>query len=133
MASRGQTCGQDLRPLAAQAGAEGVCPSLGVCGCIYQAPTGSLPTSRADVWASCGCYSRISQTSGLKQHKCILLQFWSPKSKPLAGLVLSRGFMETRVLAFLASRRHLHPWLLALPDIALTSAPIQTLPTCPLL
>ena len=71
-----------------------------VSGCIYQALAGSLPTSRANVSASCGRYNRTSQTSGLKQHKCILLHFWSSKSKPLAGLVLSGGFMETCGIAF---------------------------------
>lgn len=100
VASTGQPCCRDLRHLAVQPVPRASLISCGICGCIYQALAGSLPTSRANVSASCGLSNRTSQTSGLKQRKCILPHFWSPNSKPLAGLVLSRGFMETCGIAF---------------------------------
>ena len=100
VASGGQPCGQNLRHLAVQPELRAPLISGGICGRIHQALAGSPLTSRTNVPASCGRYNRMSQTSGLPQHKCILPQFWSPKSKPLAGLVLSGGFVETRGIAF---------------------------------
>lgn len=76
---------------------------------LWAHPPGTrrLPTDQQGKYARLPVASitGISETSGLPQHKRILPQFWSPKSKPLAGPnLLRRKAVETVALPFSVPR-----------------------------